>query len=174
VSWRGSVTLVARVVVVRIGDHTASGSEGDVLSSVGLGSCIGLALVDEQRGVLGLAHILLPDSRDGAGAMPGKFADTAVPALIERMVRLGALKRAIEAVLVGGAKMFAFGAKSQLDIGARNEEAARKALQLQGIPVRAAATSGTKGRTVNVYVGHRAVTAKEAGGREVPLFGKLP
>lgn len=168
------MTLAARVMMVRIGEHTASDNEGDVLSSVGLGSCIGLALVDEQHGVLGLAHILLPASRDGAGPAPGKFADTAVPALIDRMVRLGAVKRAFEAILVGGAQMFSFGAKSQLDIGARNEEATRKALQLQGIPVRAAATAGNKGRTVNVYVGHRAVTAKEAGGREVPLFGRIP
>jgi chemotaxis protein CheD len=167
------MTSTARVTMVRIGEQSATATEGDVLSSVGLGSCIGLALVDDKRGVIGLAHILLPDSRAGAGTVVGKFADTAVPALVERMVRLGAVKRGLEAVLVGGAQMFAFGAKSTLDIGARNEEATRNALQTQGIPIRAAATAGNKGRTVTVYASHRAVTAKEAGGRETPLLGRL-
>ena len=166
------MTLTARVTMVRIGEQAATSTGGDVLSSVGLGSCIGLALVDDKRGVIGLAHILLPDSRDGAGSAVGKFADTAVPALIARMVRLGAVKRGIDAVLVGGAQMFSFGAKSSLDIGARNEEATRSALKGQGIPVRAAATAGTKGRTITVYASERAVTAKEAGGSEISLFGK--
>jgi chemotaxis protein CheD len=167
------MTTVVRATMVRIGEQAASIKSDDVLSSVGLGSCIGLALLDEKRGVAGLAHILLPDSREGAGANPGKFADTAVPALIERMVRLGAMKRSIEAVLVGGAQMFSFGATSKLDIGARNEEATRSALKVEGIPIRAAATAGNKGRTVAVYVGEAAVTSKEAGGREVPLFGSI-
>jgi chemotaxis receptor (MCP) glutamine deamidase CheD len=33
-----------------------------VLSSIGLGSCIGLILYDEVKGVSGMAHIMLPDS----------------------------------------------------------------------------------------------------------------
>lgn len=167
-----SLTRTAHVTVVRIGEQAASASHGDVLSSVGLGSCIGLALLDTRKGVAGLAHILLPDSRDGAGAVPGKFADTAVPALIARMEKLGAVRRQLEAVLVGGAQMFAFRADSNLDIGSRNEAATRQALKTLGIPVRANSTAGNKGRTINVYVGEGAVTAKEAGGREQPLFGR--
>ena len=154
------MTLTARVTMVRIGEQAATSTEGDVLSSVGLGSCIGLA------------HILLPDSRAGAGSAVVKFADTAVPALIERMIRLGAVKRSVVAVLVGGAQMFSFGAKSTLDIGSRNEEATRSALKGEGIPVRAATTGGNKGRTITVYASERAATAKEAGGLEIPLFGK--
>ena len=165
-------TRTAHITVVRIGEQAASASHSDVLSSVGLGSCIGLALLDEKRGIAGLAHILLPDSRDGAGSVPGKFADTAVPALLAKLEKLGAVRRNVVAVLVGGAQMFSFRAESNLDIGARNEEAVRKALALAGIPVKANATSGNKGRTINVYVGEVAVTAKEAGGREVPLYGR--
>ena len=78
----------------------------------------------------------------------------------------------LEGPLVGGAQMFAFRADSNLDIGARNEAATRAALKTLGIPVRANATAGNKGRTINVYVGEGAVTAKEAGGREQPLFGR--
>lgn len=167
-----TLTRSAHITMVRIGEQAVSASHGDVLSSVGLGSCIGLTLLDSKRGIAGLAHILLPDSRDGAGGLPAKFADTAVPALISGLERLGAVKRNLDAVLVGGAQMFAFGGTSQLDIGARNEEAARRALQAAGIQVRAAETAGNKGRTVTVYVGEGAVTVKEAGGREVPLFGR--
>ena len=92
--------------------------------------------------------------------------------MIERMIRLGAVKRSVVAVLVGGAQMFSFGAKSTLDNGSRNEEATRSALKGEGIPVRAATTGGNKGRTITVYASERAVTAKEAGGLEIPLFGK--
>ena len=72
--------------MVRMGELATSAVAGDVLVSLGLGSCIGLALVDRAAGVAGLAHVVLPDS--GGNAEPGtyKFADIAVPELIERVV----------------------------------------------------------------------------------------
>ena len=49
--------------MVRMGELAASAVAGDVLVSLGLGSCIGLALVDRRHGVAGLAHVVLPDER---------------------------------------------------------------------------------------------------------------
>ena len=49
-----------------------------------LGSCLGLALYDRRLKVGGVAHIVLPESM-GRLSNPGKFADTAVPAMIDRM-----------------------------------------------------------------------------------------
>jgi chemotaxis protein CheD len=162
--------------VVNMGECAASRTQGDVLASIGLGSCIGLALVDPTQGVAGLAHIMLPDSKagGGAGADGCKFADVAVLTLIERVTSLGATRARLEAVLVGGAQMFSFGGERGFDIGARNERAARDALGLAGITVRATATSGTKGRTIRVYVTSATVTVREAGGQEEELFGRRP
>lgn len=155
--------------MVRMGEFVGSRSAGDVLVALGLGSCIGLALLDRIGGVAGLAHIMLPEAGDDGGP-EGKYADRAVPALVERMMMLGARPRRLEAVLVGGAQMFSFGNGSGLDIGGRNERATREALERAGIPVRAASTSGSKGRTIKVYVESGLVTAKEAGGAEEQLL----
>jgi chemotaxis protein CheD len=157
--------------MVRMGELALSSTPGDVLVSIGLGSCIGLALLDARRGVAGLAHIMLPG--DGGARQleggPAKYAETAVPDLVEQLLDLGAVRGQLEAVLVGGAQMFA-GGGSGLDIGARNDEATRRLLAESRIPIRAAATGGTSGRTVRVHVSPAVVTAKEVGGREVPLF----
>src|SRR5579859_4615857 len=117
---------------VRMGELAVSRTDGDELVAIGLGSCIGLALVDRQAGVAGLAHVVLPESSGANGPAP-KFADTAVPELIARLERAGAVKRRMVAVLIGGARMFAIGAS--LDIGARNALAVKDQLAKYGIPI---------------------------------------
>jgi chemotaxis protein CheD len=160
----------------RMGEIVVSGTPGEELIALGLGSCIGLALVDRTAGVAGLAHIVLPESR-GDGVELGKFADSAVPELISRMRALGAVERRLEAAIAGGARMFALG--GELDIGGRNETAVRHALREARISLSAAATGGNRGRTVRVNVADGTVTVKEAGGETVTLLGaggdvKLP
>jgi len=155
-------------IAVRMGEMSVSASTGDVLMSLGLGSCIGLALVDQRRGIAGLAHIMLPEAL-GTDPQVGKFADTAVPELITRTVALGTARGMLKAVLVGGAQMFALGGGNSLDIGVRNEAAVRDMLAAERIPVVATATRGSKGRTIRVSPGG-AVTAKEAGGDEIELL----
>jgi chemotaxis protein CheD len=156
--------------MVRMGELAVSKTPGHVLASIGLGSCIGLVLVDPARARAGLAHIVLPSSSNAADAGAGKFADRAVPALLEQMASIGALRSSLHAVLVGGAQMFALGSESSMDIGRRNERAAREALKQAGLAVRAAATGGSNGRTVRVYVDAGLVTVKEPGAPEVKLF----
>jgi len=157
--------------MVRMGELSVSRTPGQVLASIGLGSCIGLVLLDAARPLAGLAHIVLPASNDGSHAAPGKFADRAVPALLEEMASIGALRSKLHAVMVGGAQMFASGSVSSFDIGRRNEQAVREALTQAGLTVRAAATGGNQGRTVRVYVGSGLVTVKEPGAaRELELF----
>ena len=151
---------------VRMGEIEVSGRAGDELVARGLGSCIGLALVDRFTGVAGLAHIVLPQSTE-TDHQPGKFANLAVPELVDRVVRAGASRRRLEAVLAGGACMFELG---ELDIGARNAEAVRAGLAASGLPVRAADTGGDRGRTMRVEVGDGTVTVKEAGGASRTLL----
>jgi chemotaxis protein CheD len=149
-----------------MGEIEVSKRAGDELVARGLGSCIGLALVDRSAGVAGLAHIVLPQSTE-TDREPGKFADLAVPALIDRIVRVGASPRRLEAVLAGGARMFELG---ELDIGARNEEAVRAGLAASGVSIRAAETGGSRGRTMRVEVGNCTVTVKQAGGDPTTLL----
>ena len=155
-------------VMVRMGELAVAAKGGAVLVSIGLGSCIGLALIDRAKGVAGLAHVMLPVApAEGAGGTPGKFADHAVDALLKDLTPLGTRPGRLEAVLVGGAKMFSIG--SSMDIGARNAEAARAALLAARIPVRASDTGGSTGRTIRVDPATGVVTVKAAGGKPAQL-----
>jgi chemotaxis protein CheD len=160
----------AAEVMVRMGELAVSRTPGDVLVSIGLGSCIGLCLIDRRRRAVGLAHVMLPTG--GPGEMPGKFAPSAVPALVSELQKLGAVPTSLEAVLVGGAQMFSFGAAGagRLDVGARNNQATREALDAARIPVIADATGGSTGRTVRLMVEEPRVIVKEAGAGERELF----
>ncbi len=160
----------AAEVMVRMGEFAVSRTPGDVLVSIGLGSCIGLCLIDRRRQAVGLAHVMLPSG--GPGEMPGKFAPSAVPTLVDALQELGAVPTSLEAVLVGGAQMFSFGnaGAGRLDVGARNDEATRVALDAARIPVIADATGGNTGRTVRVLAGEPRIVVKEAGAGERELF----
>jgi chemotaxis protein CheD len=162
----------ATEIMVRMGELASSRDPGDVLVAIGLGSCIGLALIDRKLPIAGLAHVMLPASPNGDVDTPGKFADLAVPSLRKHLTELGASPSRLDAVLVGGAQMFSFGqaGTSRLDVGARNEEAVRAALDKARIPVRATATSGKTGRTMRVTVEAGVVLVKEAGQPAAELF----
>jgi chemotaxis protein CheD len=158
----------ATETAVRMGEIAVSSSPSELLTSIGLGSCIGVALVDQRRGIAGLAHVVLPEA-PGPSAPPGKFADLAVPELIARTVALGSSRSRLKAVLVGGAQMFSLNGSGSLDIGTRNEAAVRGLLAAERVPVVAADTRGSKGRTVRVWPGG-AVVVKAAGEAEVELL----
>jgi len=122
------------------------------LTTLGLGSCVGIALFDPVNRVVGMAHCMLPDSqqiRDNANE--AKFVDTAVVRLILEMAKLGARKDMIKAKLAGGAQMFPTAPNSDfMRIGDRNVEAALRILSYYGIPVIAQETGETYGRTITL------------------------
>lgn len=121
------------------------------LITLGLGSCIGLVIFDSVAKVVGMAHIMLPESRGTQGAEKvGKFADTAVPAVIDEMIKKGALKTRMKAKIAGGAQMFALpdAPTDFLAVGSRNVKETTGMLMKMGIPLVASDTGGNKGRTV--------------------------
>lgn len=119
--------------------------------SLGLGSCIGLVIYDEASKVAAMAHIMLPESRGGKGEeKPGKFADTAVPILIDMVTKAGGKKERLKAKMAGGSQMFNVpGSKSGfLAVGSRNAEETEKHLKQSGIKLVASDTGGNRGRSV--------------------------
>jgi chemotaxis protein CheD len=151
----------------RIGEIVVSHHPDDELVALGLGSCIGVVMIDAQAQVAGLAHVMLPES-GGDGTAKGKFADTAVPALLGQMVALGAVRGRTRVAITGGAAMF--GAGGQLEIGARNEAAVLSALSAAGVRCHVTETGGTQGRTVRILVGAGTATVRVAGGSEIELL----
>lgn len=110
-----------------------------------VGSCIAITLYHRRTGLGALAHIVLPDSR-GATVAPGKFADTAVPHMTERLLQDGANTAGLVATISGGASMF--GARGPMQIGEGNTKAVTEQLQRLGIPIVGKHVAGAKGRCI--------------------------
>ncbi len=129
-------------------------SSPDGVTTLGLGSCVGIAIRDPITKVGGLAHIMLPDSKAIRGSENNipKFADTGIEELVKQLEAMGAKRNRMEAKLAGGAMMFAFQNKSDLvRVGDRNVEASKAKLAEMKIPVLAEDTGETFGRTVIFY-----------------------
>jgi chemotaxis protein CheD len=134
---------------IKMAEYTVA-KPPNVLVTLGLGSCIGLALYDKYSKVSGLIHFMLPASNGKKNT--AKYADTGIPFLIEEMVKNGAKKRNIVAKLVGGAKMFSFGEEnSVMNIGKRNSKAAKEILKDEGIKIVAEDIGEDFGRTMRFY-----------------------
>ncbi len=124
-----------------------------MITTLGLGSCVGVALYDSVTKIVGLAHVMLPSSEQAKNnSNKAKFADTAIVQLVEDMIRLGAKRNSITAKLAGGAQMFAFSQGSDLmRIGYRNVVASKEKLKELNIPVISEDTGGNYGRTIEIY-----------------------
>ena len=125
----------------------------DAITTLGLGSCVGIALYDKTTQIAGLAHIMLPDStKVRQNQNRAKFADTGIDMLIQLLVKEGARKQALTAKIAGGAQMFAFSSNNDmLRVGQRNVEAVKAKLGSLGIRILAEDTGLNFGRTVEFY-----------------------
>lgn len=112
-----------------------------------LGSCISVTLYHSRQRLGSMAHVVLPDS-GGRDQAPGKFADTAVPEMIQLLEKAGANKAGLVAKIAGGARMFGHG--GPLQIGEANAAAIRKALASVSIRVVAEDLGGQSGRRVTL------------------------
>ncbi|MCH5271196.1 MAG: chemotaxis protein CheD [Lachnospiraceae bacterium] len=126
----------------------------DGLTTLGLGSCVGIAIRDPMAKIGGLAHIMLPNSSviRGSEGNIAKFADTGIVELVRQMEAKGAKRNRMTAKLAGGAMMFAFQNKSELGrVGDKNVDASKQILAKLGIPILAEDTRENYGRTVIFY-----------------------
>lgn len=125
----------------------------NAITTLGLGSCVGVALFDKSTGIAGLAHVMLPDStKVRQNQNKAKFADTGIELLVEQMQKEGAKRAMLTAKIAGGAQMFAFSSNNDmLRVGERNVEAVKKKLQELGIRILAEDTGENFGRTVEFY-----------------------
>jgi chemotaxis protein CheD len=151
---------------VRIAHHAIARGSGRLVT-IGLGSCVAIALHEPRSRVAGLAHVLLPDpsvARDSSNA--ARFASTAVPLLVEEMRALGA-RGAITAKLAGGAALFgAMLGTAGGQMGARNVTAAKAALASAGIALLGEETGGSAGRSVVLDVQSGEMTVRSVRGGE--------
>ena len=135
------------------------GSSPQILRTI-LGSCVGICIYDRQKKMGGLAHILLPEAP--GSETPEKYANTAIPVLIDLLFKQGCKREFMSAKIAGGAAMFKFSQGNTLgQIGERNIEAVKKALAAKNIPLLQEDVGGSSGRVIDFFLddGHLKVKA---------------
>ena len=145
------------------------------LTSLGLGSCIGVAIYDKENHIGGLAHVMLPDSKEYRGEISRnrnmdnltKYADIAIPQTIKEMEKLGAKRKNMKAKIAGGAQMFTSIQNSEyINVGKRNIEAVKKVLKEESIPIESEELGGCCGRSVRFDVTRQKVKIKTINGEK--------
>jgi len=141
-------------VRVKVADYAVRRGEL-VLATIGLGSCVAIALYDREARVGGLAHILLPTpamSRETGN--PAKFPETIVPVMLAEMRRLGATSTArLCAKIAGGASMFGQLVNGTgINVGERNIIATKEALAAAGVELVGEDTGLDYGRSVYFHL----------------------
>jgi chemotaxis protein CheD len=122
----------------------------DILRTV-LGSCVGICLYDPLKKIAGLSHIMLPSLSD-RNSNGKKYADTAIPMLIDEMKNAGADQSRMVAKIVGGATMFKITGNSMMsEIGKNNTIKVKELLSGAGIKIISEDTGGSNGRTIDFY-----------------------
>lgn len=114
------------------------------ISSI-VGSGIALCLWDSVSKIGGANHFLLPEGPEN-NENAARYANVANPALLQRMLDLGADRKGLEARMFGGSLPgISFGGEGER-LGDRNVQAANHFLRLNGIRVLQSEVGGTHGR----------------------------
>jgi len=122
----------------------------DKITTIGLGSCVGIVLYNTVDEFCGLVHIMLPSSKEiKNNANRAKFADTGIEDLILALESRGIKRQSLCAKIAGGATMFHFTGKSDIgSIGERNIKAVKETLAAYCIKLVSEDTGADYGRTV--------------------------
>ncbi|MGI5978944.1 MAG: chemotaxis protein CheD [Oscillospiraceae bacterium] len=144
---------MSKTITVGIADFNVA-KDDDTLVTYALGSCVGICLYDPVMKLAGLSHIMLPSIKEftdpKALAQTGKYADSAIELLMNKMISMGARKIRLRAKIAGGAQMFApvNNNTNLAGIGERNVIAVKKELARLSIPIVAEDTGKNYGRTL--------------------------
>lgn len=150
---------------VRVGVADAAVSDDDtLLVTSGLGSCVGVAIYDEN-GTGGLLHAMLPAAPADVDN-PSKYVDSGISAMVAELESGRARRNRLAAKLTGGSSMLDLG---EVPIGDKNVSAARRHLEEMDIELVAEETGGGSGRSVSFHPGSGRLTIKRVNAAELTL-----
>ena len=153
-----------------LGERAISRDPDDTLVAYGLGSCLGVSMVDPITRISGLLHAVPPSAANGlptSDPNSHKYVDSGIEDMLAAVIKEGAVKSRLIVRIVGGANMLISpGMTTSFDIGTRNMDTARKTLQRLNLRITAEEVGGHTGRTVHVYVADSRVTVRVIGEKE--------
>lgn len=143
-----------------------TGTNDDVLESLGVGSCVVLCLYDRKNKVGGLAHIMLPAknpkfTEENSKSVPAEYAEIGVKNLISEINKLGGDVTSLEAKIFGGAEMFKYIKEEPVSLGAMNLAAVKQELENASIDVSAKDIGGSSGRSIRFYINNGDVEVRK-------------
>ena len=150
--------------IIGIGEYTVSNNE-DLIVTLGLGSCVGVCLIDKRKKIGAMIHVMLPDSGGKDTPKPGKYADSGIKIVLDEMKNKGANVSSLEAKMAGGAAMFGNSSKT-MDIGKRNVEAIKSILKKENVKIIAEDTGGNRARSIEFNIDNSELMVKKVGGGE--------
>ncbi len=154
-----TIAKAGTTLTVDIADFKVSADPHAELITYSLGSCIGLAIWDQEAHVGGLLHYMLSDSKvspDKAKANPAMFADTGIPLLFRSAYEFGAVKKRLVIKVAGGAKLF--DTTDAMNIGKHNYVMLRKIFWKNGVLIDSEHTCDHISRTMRLHLGTGRVT----------------
>lgn len=159
---------------VELGEIKVTDQKATVLVIPNIGTAVAVVIYDVQNKVGGVAHIVLPESSLANAhheQLPGKYANLAIPKLLELYHEAGGQKRSTVVRMVGGAQLFNFGGGGGniLNIGARNATAIRASMSKLGFPIEKADTGGNKGKALRFVITTGQLYVRQIGGNEYLL-----
>jgi chemotaxis protein CheD len=151
-------------VSIGIGEMRVTRSPFAILSCIGLGSCVAVAVYDRVTRLGGMVHIILPRNDSPVIDNPARYANTAIPALFEEMTNNGWIGSHLIVKVAGGSQMsISPGLNNAFKTGERNVTEVMSALSKKGTIVSAADVGGYKGRTFKLYMDTGRFTVRTIG-----------
>lgn len=158
------MNMLNNMIIVGMADLNVCKTPG-VLTTLGLGSCVGITFWDKTTKIGGMAHVMLPDSTQiKNNSNRAKFVDTAIVELLTKLKSMGIRMTTVEAKIAGGAQMFAITTDNEkMKIGDRNIEATLKILKILNIPIVAKDVGLNYGRTIELHTDTGKLVVKTIG-----------
>lgn len=153
----------ATCIFVSVADLRHASSDNVILTTLGLGSCLGITCYDPLRRVGGLLHTMLPDSRRHRreNPHPPMYLNLGLPALINGMVDLGASLQHLEFKVFGGARILQ--SNDYFSVGRQNVEMMQGFAEAYRLNVRHWDIGGQTNRSIDLYLNNGRVALRMPG-----------
>ncbi len=138
-------TYGVHVTKVYSGDCCVTDKRDEMMVTI-LGSCVSACIRDKEKGIGGMNHFLLPDSKD-ENNVSTRFGAHAMEELINGILKRGGNKNNLEIKLFGGANVIESSAK----VGDRNCEFVKNYLLKEGLLCTTQDLGGEQPRRIHYY-----------------------
>lgn len=140
-------------------------SEDQTISCYGLGASVAVLVYEVDRGIGGLASVMLPEQTPDAVGAPEKFADTGTQELLKEVISKGGAYTSLVAWIVGGAHTLDV-PDLDSEIGLQTVDSVKKQLESLDVTLLDEEVGGESGRTVHFDTSNGTVRVIETAGEK--------